>query len=354
MKTILNSLFVIFLISCAQKPTTEFEIYGRYDQVVGNLAVSSENRVFVSIHPFASPKYKVTEEVDGKLKPYPSAKVSASFANVIGLRVSQAGDLWILDMGGRLYGHNIKTNKKIKEISLKKQMTKTSFFQDFALDQKNNFAYIAEMSRGNLLGESRPGIISVNLKTGATKKFLSGHPSVDSDGSKMKIGDQVVTAKSGSGQFVPLRLGLNPITISSNFEFVYYGSMHGRKLYRIATQTLRDFSLTETEVENQVQVVGLKAVSDGISVDSKNNVYVTDVNSYGIGVTKPNGTYELLFSNPEKIIWPDGFSCGGDGMMYFTINQLHLNAALNRGQQLAKAPFTIGRFKPLAPCEVGR
>ncbi len=85
----------------------------------------------------------------------------------------------------------------------------------------------------------------------------------------------------------------------------------------------------------------------------KNNAYIPDVHHNGIGVTKPNEEYEHLFNDP-RISWPNGFSCGDDGMIYVTINQLHLNAVVNQGVQKTKPPFLIARFKPLAPCSVGR
>lgn len=354
MKNLILIGALIGLVSCSGLPKTSYEVFRTYDETVGNLAISSEQRVFISLHPFSAPQYKVVEDVKGKLIPYPNKKVSSSFANVIGLRVSQKNELWMLDMGGRLLGWNIKTNKKIKEIDLKSVSTKTSFLQDFALDQSNGFVYIADMSRADLLGESTPAIIAVNLKTGAAKRLLTGSSTVHSDGTPFSIKGKPVTAKTPKGNYASVRLGLNPITISSDDKTVFYGSMNGAKIYSIPSQVLRDFTLTDTEVELAVKDFGDKLPSDGITVDSQNNVYSTDSNNFGIGVTTPDGEYSLLFEDQEKLIWPDGFSCGGDGNIYFTVNKLHLNAALNKGIQEAKPPYLIGRFKPVAPCHIGR
>ena len=340
----------------AQQRSSEqynFEIVGEFDENVGNIAVSQDARIFVSFLPLSNPKYKVMEVVNGKLKPFPNKKTSEALSAVIAVRVSKEGILYVIDMAGTLYGYDIATRKTVKEINLKSQMHDLSYLQDFALDQKNNFIYIAEMSRGNGVGPSTPGIISVNLETGDMRKCLTGHPSVQSDGGLIDISGHIFSTKTPSGKYVPSRYGLNPITISSDYSYVYYGALNGEKVYRVPTEVLRDFSLTEVEMEAAVSFYGPKAVSDGISIDDANNVYVSDVNNYGIGVTKPNGEYELLFSDP-RIVWPDGFSCGGDGMMYVTINKLHLNAGANRGVQESKGPYLIGRFKPLAKVSVGR
>lgn len=330
-----------------------FEVIGEFKEKVGNIAVSKEQRIFVSFLPLSNPQYKVMELIDDKLVAFPNKKTSAALSAVIGLRVSQQGILWVLDMKGMLFGYDIATGKTVNTIDIKSAMHDLSYVQDFALDQKHNFIYIADLSRGNGIGASTPGIISVNLKTGKSHKWLAGHPSVQSDGGIINISGKIFSATTPSGKHIPARYGLNPITISSDYSYVYYGSMNGEMVYRVPTQALTDFTLTEPEVEALVENYGRKTVSDGISIDNDNNVYISDVNHYGIGVTKANGEYELLFSDP-RISWPDGFSCGGDGMMYVTINKLHLNPGVNKGVQESTPPYLIAKFKPLAQCAVGR
>jgi sugar lactone lactonase YvrE len=150
------------------------------------------------------------------------------------------------------------------------------------------------------------------------------------------------------------RIGVNPITIDAAHEYVYYGAMHGTSLYRVRTSDLLNKTLSAAELAERVERFGDKPVSDGITMDTAGNVYITSVSENGIGVVKPDGSYELLFSDPERLSWPDGMSCGPDGKVYATVNRLHKSARLNAGVAESQPPYYVVRFDPLAPCPVGR
>jgi hypothetical protein len=89
-------------------------------------------------------------------------------------------------------------------------------------------------------------------------------------------------------------------------------------------------------------------------MDGGGNIYVTDVEASGIGVTRPDGTYALLFSDTEKLSWPDSIAAGPDNNMYVAVNKLHRSAKLNAGENESQPPYYIVRFPALAPTLVGR
>ena len=60
-----------------------------------------------------------------------------------------------------------------------------------------------------------------------------------------------------------------------------------------------------------------------------------------------------LITDP-RISWPESFSFGPDGYLYFVASQLHLSSPLNEGKNKAIPPFYVFRIKPLAPGTVGR
>lgn len=132
-----------------------------------------------------------------------------------------------------------------------------------------------------------------------------------------------------------------------------YGAMHGTSVYRIRTADLLDETLSSQKLGERVERYGDKPVSDGITIDNAGNVYITDVTGMGIGVTRPDGSYELLFSD-DNLVWPDSLSIGPDNYIYAVINQLSRSAPLNAGQDISKPPFHIIRFKALADATVGR
>jgi sugar lactone lactonase YvrE len=117
---------------------------------------------------------------------------------------------------------------------------------------------------------------------------------------------------------------------------------------------LLDESLSDPELEAKVERYGDKPISDGSTVDTGGNVYITAMTENALGVTKPDGSYEVLFQSDDELPWPDGFSIGADGYVYATINELHRSPVLNNGEDASKGIYKIVRFKSLADAVSGR
>jgi hypothetical protein len=201
----------------------------------------------------------------------------------------------------------------------------------------------------------------VDVKTGTSRRVLDRHATLMPEAqAKMEIGGVEVRALSPDGTPFAPRVGINPITIDPQFEYVYWGSMHGTRVYRIRASMLANPEMNNDQLVGAIEEYGRKGVSDGISVDSAGNVYVTDVAHNAIGVLEatPDASgvrpYRLLAQDADLLSWPDGMSVGPDGWMYVVVNQLHRHAALNAGNQATKPPFAIVKFRPLAGSTVGR
>jgi sugar lactone lactonase YvrE len=333
----------------------------------GNLAVTPDGRIILSLHPFGQPKYKVVELLqDGSTQPFPSPEWEQSpdangigFDEVIGIEADRNGVVWMLDKGvngsiPRLIAWDTQKDALVQIIPIPTPAFKpNSFMQDLAIDLDHQAVYIADMSRGDLVGVSDPAIVVVDLKTGTTRRALENHPSLQADGANFFIDGKAQTVSNDEGEQVRLALGLNPITIDSKNEWVYYGAMNGRSLYRIGTGDLRNPNLSPQQIAMRVERYGQKTACDGISIDNAGNVYVTDVNANAIGVTTPGGNYRVLYQD-SRLSWVDGLSYAPDGYFYATVNQLHRHPVLNGGQDASKPPYLIVRFKPIAPGTVGR
>lgn len=152
----------------------------------------------------------------------------------------------------------------------------------------------------------------------------------------------------------PARIGVNPITIDPAYEWIYFGAMNGKSIYRLCTSDVLNQSLSEQQLSQRVQRYGDKPISDGITADSAGNIYITDITANALGVTNPEGKYQILYQDNQKLSWPDGLAIGPDGYVYGTVNQLHKSPPLNNGINDAIAPFLIVRFPTLAPSSVGR
>ena len=322
----------------------------------GNIAITPSGRKFLSVHGFFGQKQKIMELLsDGTTKPYPNEEWAYAYNNgkgfydVLGINVSSDGVLWMLDTSGpdhagRLVGWDTNKEQLHKIIYLAKPtITDTSFLNDLVIDNKHGVVYIADTAQG-----SQAAIITVNLKTGVARRVLQ-----DSYYTTAENIDMVIDGRTMSLGGQPARLGVNPITLDPNEDWLYFGSMSGTSVYRIATSAINNESLSAKALEDKVTRYGTKPISDGIIVDGGGNVYVTDITNGAIGVVKPTGDYEVLFKD-ERLSWPDGFSYGADHKIYFTVDDLHNSPVLNNGKNQSHGKFKVMSFEPLVKGKVGR
>lgn len=320
----------------------------------GNIAISPEGRIFLSLHGFfGEPAHHVVELLkDGSTKPYPTSAWSAEaegdgpgLTNVLGVRVDRKGILWMLDgqsegRSGRLIGWDTRKETLHQIIYLAAPVTTPdSFLNDIAVDRTNEAIYIAD---------SAGALIVVDLQTGRARRVLHGSQFTTPEDLDMVIDNRVIHLGGA-----PARIGTNPITMDGTETWLYFGAMSSTNLYRVTTADLRNADLPAGELAPRVERYGTKPISDGSTVDEGGNVYITSVTENAIGVTKPDGTYEILYQDPS-LSWPDGFATGSDGWVYATVNELHRSPVLAGGEHLAKGVFKVVRFKPLAPVVQGR
>lgn len=354
-RTFIVALFTFSLVSKILQGS-EIELVAKLppETPPGNIAIGPEGRMFLSVHGFYNQPLKVVELLmDGSTKPYPTKKWAHApedgtigLYGVLGLNVDPRGILWMLDTAsqehaGRLIGWNTETEKLHRIIYLAKPViTENSFLNDLAIDLKNNAIYIADTG-----AES---IIVVDLTTGQARRLLQG-----SIFTKAEEIDMVIDGKLVEMNGKPARLGINPITIDSENEYVYWGAMSGTAIYRIKADNLNDINLTDSALLARIELYGEKPISDGITVDDAGNVYITSITDDSIGITQPDGSYKTLFQI-DTLSWPDGFAVGPDNYIYVTINELHRSPALNNGQNHSKGEFKVMRFKAISEAQPGR
>jgi sugar lactone lactonase YvrE len=364
---LLPAAFLLPGVGLADKATDApsdpaFEIVARLNSGPGNIAITPDGRIIISQHQFYEPDLAVVEILtDGSTQAFPTEAWSRppgpdgiGMTSVLGLRSDAAGIVWMLDnasMPAKLVAWDTRAESLHRVIDIPRPAAiEGSFLNDLAVDPKHQAIYIADIGPG----PDQAALVVVELATGTARRVLEGDRSTRAEDVSMVIDGTPVKMKKADGSVIEPRIGVNPITIDAAYDWVYFGAMHGTTLYRVRTTDLLDEGLSASELSERVERAGEKPVSDGITIDAANNVYVSSVTENGIGVVRPDGSYELLFSDPDWLSWPDGMSCGPDGLVYATVNRLHLSARLNAGVAESKPPYYVVRFKPLAPCPVGR
>ena len=358
MKRVLAAALLCLSLGAAPA-LSQIETVATFDASIppGNLGIGPDGRIFMSVHRFFGQQLRLVEVLPGgKTRPYPNAAWAAApkgdgpgLLDVLGLNVDRRGILWILDgqgeaHTGRIIGWNTKTESLERIYYLGAPVTrKTSFLNDLAIDRTNNTIYISDTGDGK-----NSALIVLDMTTGQARRVLEGSKFTRPEDIDMIIDNRLI--KLG-GQ--PARIGVNPITIDPTNTWVYFAPMSARAMYRVRSADLRDTTLSDAQLEARVERYGDKPISDGSAIDMAGNVYITSITDAAIGVTKPDGSYEVLYQD-ETLPWPDGFAVGADGNIYATINELHRSPVLNEGKNTATGAFKIVRFPALAPAISGR
>ncbi|MEO1091432.1 MAG: L-dopachrome tautomerase-related protein [Pseudomonadota bacterium] len=359
MKTVaLGTVFAIALSAAvAAQPTLETVATFGADTPPGNIAIGPDGRIFISVHGFYGQPLRVVEvHDDGSTSPYPNELWANApdgdgpgLNGVLGLNVDRRGVLWLLDgstetSAGRLIGWDTRAEALERIIYLAPPVTvPESFLNDLAVDREHDAIYVTDTA-----GPETAALIVADLATGQARRVLEGASSTAPEDIDMVIDERTITLGGA-----PARVGANPITIDPENVWVYFAPMSGTAMYRIRTSDLRDPDLTAAELESRVERYGDKPISDGSTVDGGGNVYITAITEDAIGVVRPDGTYQTLFTQ-DDLSWPDGFAYGPDDKIYVTVNELHRSPPLNEGEDGSQGEFKIMRFDALTPGVPGR
>jgi len=363
------ALLVLFAIGAGPCPAVELEVVAQLPVGPGNITVTPDNRIIISLHPFYAPDNRVVELTrDKKLLPFPDPtwnsgdlRTDHSFDSVLGIQCDRKGVVWMLDNGLRsgsppkLVGWDTSDNRLARIIHLKPPaipiqqiFPDNAFFNDLAVDLTHNAIYISHSA-----GIEDSALIVVDLKSGVARRILQGHRSVTPEKTDVVMNGKALNFTLPDAGRLRLLIGVNPIALDSSDEWLYYGTMNGNVMYRIRTADLTNQELTNDQLGQRVERFSEKPVCDGISLDDAGNVYVSDLQANAIGVITKDGKYRKLVVDP-RISWPESFSFGPDGFLYFVASQLHLSGPLNEGVNRASPPFYVFRIKALAPGVVGR
>lgn len=331
----------------------------------GGMTITPDGSYIISCHQFSNPRIKVMRlNQDGIWEPFPNLAMNTGQGNaplvldsVLGVECNKEGIVWMLDNGRgtekppKLVAWNTKKNKLHRVILITPNaLVATSFLDDLALDPQEPFIYLADPAGGQ-----DAALIVVDLVTGLSRRVLHGDHSVRAEKIGLQLDGKTVEVKRPDGRRVQLLSGVNPITVDKKGDWLFFGPMNSRILYKIKTQDLRDSSLSQGVLAGKLKrVTGQKPIASSISIDSKGNIYFADIQLMAITyISVADQRLHNLITDP-RILWPDGLCFGTDGKLHFFASQLHRTPIFNGGKDLTQPPFWIFKIKALASGTVGR
>lgn len=320
------------------------------DHPPGNVAVAADGRVFFTLHPEASPPIQVAELVDGRAVAFPDADFQRTgshplrFRSVLSLRVDRQVRLWTLDNADhalgqpRLLAFDPESRRVVHRHDFASGIAGLgSHLNDFQVDPDGRRIYIADAS---ILAQT-PALIVYDVERGLSRRLLEGHPSVRAErfvpvvqGRRMQL----------FGIFA-IRPGVDSIALDRAGEWLYFGAVTARQLYRVRVRDLDDENLDAEELAARVEAFAPKTMSDGITTDVAGGIYLSDPEHSAVLRLAPDGSLETLLADP-RLRWPDGFSFGPGGWLYVTCSALHHVLGRSAAHVRSQAPYQIYRLRP--------
>ena len=319
----------------------------QYPEPIGNVAVSADGRIFFTVHPESRPDgNKLLEWVDGAAVPYPSGTVQPHlFDTVLGVVVDRRNWLWTIDSGNhgfgsaRLLAFDLASGDLVHDHEFRPEIAPAgSFLQDLQVSADGAFVFIADAS----IWRKSPAIIVYDVATRDARRVLDSHPSVSVQNYLIRTPTRDMAFLGG---LVELKTGVDGITLDTASEWLYYGAMNNSDLYRVRVSDLTNPTLPARQLENDVQRVGDKPLSDGMSSDLAGNVYITDVEHGSVARLAPDGSLTTMIRS-DRIRWADALSFGPDGWLYLADSAIPDQVLQSKDHIASRAPYFVYRFRP--------
>jgi sugar lactone lactonase YvrE len=322
---IIYLFFFIFTEKNAYGQSNNFELIEILysDHKWTGVAVSQQGRKFVNFPRWSSIPFSVVEVVDSQLVPYPDTEWNTwnastppenHFVCVQSVYIDKENNLWILDPasisgtvvpgGAKLIKVDLQTDSITQIIYFDNQIAPgQSYLNDVRVDTLTNYAYITESGLG--------AIIVVDLNQGISRRLLQNHFSTKAENITLNI----------NGQPVNFVIHADGLALTNDGTYLYYKALTGRNLYRIEAASLRDTTLTNTQLENAVEFVMEAMPCDAIEFDPAGHLYFTSIEDNSIYRMMPGDTLSLVLSD-DRLKWPDSFSITPGGDIYVTTSRI--------------------------------
>lgn len=316
------------------------------------VAKEEGGRIFINYPRWSGPYQYGVVLTAGRdsARPFPSDTMNlwsagesgaAKWVCVQSVYVDDGGTLWVLDPSApqmkSVQGNGAKLVKMNKDGSVAKTfsftgtVSDTSYVNDVRVDVQRNFAYITDSKTG--------GIVVVDLASGRMREVLTRHSSTKSDTAFKFVIDGKELMKDGK----PVKINSDGIALTPDGTWLYYKPLTDDKLYRIATEHLRNWNMPDTTLFTKVEDLGHFNTTDGMIFDRAGNLYMGDLQNYSI-VKLDKDHKKTVLVKDDRLIWPDSYAIA-DGYLYITCSQINKQPDYNSGVNKRTSPYTVYRLK---------
>ncbi|WP_061938190.1 SMP-30/gluconolactonase/LRE family protein [Aureimonas sp. AU22] len=328
------------------------------------LAISPAGRVFVMMPRFTGREPFTLGEVapDGSVAAFPDEAANrpdperpqATLFHVPNGVFDGEGKLWLLDAGlpegsgppvpgaAKLVQMDIETREVLRVVPLDPGVEPTSSLNDLRVDIAGGRARAFVTDQGQ---RGQGAILAVDLDNGRVVRRLGQHASTRSQKGVQKFVEHCpVLRNAGEGKPQPVEGGANGIALGPDGRRLYYAPLMGRRLYGVDADSLLDAAQSDAMVAAGVEDLGEKGMTGGLGADAQDRVYLTLQEQNAVGRRLPDGTVEVLASDP-RLVWADTIVITTERWLYVSAAQVNRRPEYNGGEDLQKPPYAILRIR---------
>ncbi len=326
-----------------------------FDQQVTGVAVARNGRMFVNFPRWEKDVAISVAEVmrDGRLRPYPDAgwnawsnlkplSVQDHFVCVQSVTVDPQGFLWVVDPaapgnefikpgGVKLVKIDLRTDKVVQVILFDEAAApQGSYMNDVRVSPDGKYAFLTDSGQ-------RGALVVVDIGSGQIRRVLDGdvrtqpEPGVVPmvDGHELRRPDRRIPSFAADG-----------IALDAKGEWLYWQALVGRTLYRVPTSAL---VTAGADVGARVETVGTTHVADGLWMDERGYLFLTDPAANAVQMRAPDGTTRIV-AQDARLRWPDSMAEGADGSIYVTASHIQDMAQFHEKGSTQKGKWGLFRI----------
>jgi sugar lactone lactonase YvrE len=332
------------------------------DTMIWNAVAVAGKAIYVSGPRWAGGSGPQLARLIGKrLDPYPDPAwnswksgedASAKFVNINALHADGKGGLWAVDSGSPQFGGDpLPGGAKLVRIDL--ASGKVTRVIPFGPKVAKPGSYVDDVrfrgAHGYLTDAGNPGIIVLDLVTGASRRVLDGDRSTLAPKDRpIQVDGTVLNGPDGT----PLRVHSDPMELSPDGEWLLYGPLHG-PWSRVPTGVLNDATLAPAQVAAAVEPFAELPPMGGSAIDAAGNLYFSDLAADAIRRRAPDGTITTIAQDP-RLHWVDAMTITPDGRLWMPAAQLDRVALFHGGTARVRRPVQLFSLALNARPEIAR
>ncbi|SEG72546.1 Major royal jelly protein [Actinacidiphila yanglinensis] len=341
--------------SDAKDPELKLTVAARSPWMANQVALTRANTLFLGLPRF--PGHETTPSVarresDGSVAAFPGNTWNQwkagddgrnAFVYVNSVHIFADDTVWCVDQGG------LRADSAPKELSTPKpgaqkivqfdprsgEALQVLRFGDDILPPGAQMNDLRIHGTTMYVTDSGLGALIVHdLSTGKTTRRLSGY--------KEMLGVTApapATAAPGKTQSKHKTPKSDMIELTRDGKWLYWAAPTG-PFYRVATDVLRDTSVSDAQLATHVQHVADIPLSGGCAMDTLGNLYLSDIDNKRIVLMPPSGRKTVLAAN-TGLVSPDGSFLSAERRLYVPAPQTERTQLFGNPKDLTEKPFLI-------------